>query len=506
LKFSFRIALSVVVVALAGRLMYLFCVYICGVGTVQRHHVESAATLFAAVAVVLKYAVSDASQTSASDACPPPPAWLWLLFCGAAIALYWPALFTGFLSDDFGLVARAAVWDVSPVSAVLFRPIPLLVWAVLLNLDAGPIALHILNVILHGTNAFLSAIVISEWAPRRWSVTGGFLVLTAPLATEAVAWCSGVFDVFATTMVLCAVLCSRQYSTVHPPWATRLAFVAASLAAVLCKETAAVIPALVLVLAWASGSWPPALRRDLGVVVSLIGVFGLARLLNSSEVIAPVTKYVLQRAVFSGFGSLAVPYHEEVIQRAGWIAIVAVLTVVMLVTRFAIAAGPRRDLRIAAAAVFWVLVSIAPVIPILVIPRDLQASRYLYLAATGWVSLMVVSARRIRGAIPSAIAQCALVALVVLNSAATTMHLRPWIEAARTRDAVEQAARMNGRMQSCATIALTGLPDSVAGAYVFRNSVAEAFARDLALKIVTDRPDCSFEWRDGAFVELNRLP
>jgi hypothetical protein len=502
LKSLLRIALSAALVALAVRVAYLFFVYISGSGTVQRHHVESTAVFFAAVALALKYVGSDATPASGSGVRPPPPpSWLWLLFCAAGIALYWPALFTGFLSDDFGLAARAAAWDVSPVSAVLFRPIPMLVWAALLQVGAGPVALHLLNVLLHGTNAFLSTVVISEWTTRRWSVTGGFLVLTAPLATEAVVWCSGVFDVSATTMALWAAVCAGHYSNGTPSRANRVAFLAACLGAVLCKETAAVVPVLAVVLAWARGSFPPVLRRDLLVVVVLIGAFGLIRLTNSSETIEPLTKYVLQRALFSGFGSLAVPYHVQLIQRAAWIAIAAVLLTIGLLTQFAIAAGPRRDLRIAASAVLWILVAIALVVPVLVIAPDLQASRYLYLATFGWTSLLVVCAGRVRGATPEAVGLPGLVALVALNSAAATVHLKPWIEAARTRDAIEQAARTNSRMQSCATIALIGLPDSVAGAYLFRNSVAEAFARDLAMTIVTDRPACSFQWQDGVFVE-----
>jgi hypothetical protein len=510
-----RIAFSAVLVTLGARVAYLFIAYITGAGSVQRHHVESAATLFVVVAVALKY--FNTQLPPGGDQEPGPAdwpidrasanAWVWASFCAAAIVLYWRALFVGFLSDDYGLVARAAAWDLSPVSAVLFRPLPLLLWAVLLQAGAGPVVLHFLNVVLHGTNACLSSVVAAEWAcperhrgaPRRWRFIAGLLVLTAPLAPEAVVWCSGVFDVLATTLVLSAVLVSFQYSRANPSRAIRAAFIAANLGAVLSKETAAVAPVLVLIVAWARNAVSAPLRRDLAIVIGVNAAFGLARFLASPEVIGPVTKYVLQRAFFSGFGSLAMPYHASVLQQSAWIAIASVLIVITLVTLFCVSAGPRRDLRIAIASVLWIVVSFAPVIPILVIPANLQASRYLYLAAIGWTMTIIVTACRVRADRARVVAGGFVVALLMLNTIALTAHLTPWIDAAHTRDAVERAARSNPRMQACGTLAVSGLPDSVDGAYVFRNSVSEAFERDLGLKVVTEGAGCAFEWNGREF-------
>ena len=36
---------------------------------------------------------------------------------GLAVVLYWPAIFVGFLSDDFVLIAHAARWEVGARTA-----------------------------------------------------------------------------------------------------------------------------------------------------------------------------------------------------------------------------------------------------------------------------------------------------------------------------------------------------------------------------------------------------
>jgi hypothetical protein len=91
----------------------------------------------------------------------------------------------------------------------LFRPLPLFVWATLLHLGSGPSIIHLLNVILHGTNSYLTARLVSGWVEdRRWALLAGLVMLTAPLAPEAVAWSSGVFDLMATFFVLTAI-CDR---------------------------------------------------------------------------------------------------------------------------------------------------------------------------------------------------------------------------------------------------------------------------------------------------------
>ena len=98
----------------------------------------------------------------------------------------------------------------------ILSTLPLFIWGVLLRAGAGASTLHLLNLILHGTNAYLSARVLERWvADSKWAFLCGLLVLTAPLNIEAVVWISGVFDLLATSLVLAGMLIARRYED-HP--------------------------------------------------------------------------------------------------------------------------------------------------------------------------------------------------------------------------------------------------------------------------------------------------
>jgi hypothetical protein len=67
------------------------------------------------------------------------------------------------------------------------------------------------------------------------------------------------------------------------------------------------------------------------------------------------------------------------------------------------------------------------------------------------------------------------------------------------RDQVEASVRSAG-LDSCLTVVVTNLPDSVDGACVFRNGAAEAFARDPRLHATVAESGagpCSFRWNEA---------
>src|SRR4029453_1513599 len=110
---------------------------------------------------------------------------MWLFFVGVSFALYWPTIGIGLLSDDWVLWDRAAHWSIGPVTTELVRPLPLLIWAVLINVGASPVTLHVLNIVLHGTNAWLTTRLCEGWTGAgRWSMLAGALMIALPLATE----------------------------------------------------------------------------------------------------------------------------------------------------------------------------------------------------------------------------------------------------------------------------------------------------------------------------------
>ena len=498
------------VLLLAARTTYLVVDYLLG-GATRRYHVETSATLFviaglafhlvrarrqAAVVQVHEPpfvpAVEDARRPHSLSSIRSRGVWPWLPFSvAAAFALYWPALTIGWLSDDFVLIARAANWDIAAVTPALMRPVPLAAWSVLVALAAPDAAWHVLNVVLHGVNAWLTARLVAAWLPWPWPLAAGAVMLTAPLAPEAVAWASGIFDVSATTMTLTAVMAGRAYART-PGALRRAALFGAVLLAIGCKETAVVAPVLVLIDAWIRRAVTRTLLIDLGALTGLAAAFALVRLLSAFGMTAPpVSKYLVQRIVFESYGSLSVPWHELTRASGPAFAALAAVVLIVLATAFFLHRATDRTNAVPGGAA-WVLVAVLPVAPILFVAPDLQGSRYLYLATPAWAGLVTAfaaggfAARR-------PLAAGALLVLVVIAAWGVRQHLAPWQAAAAARDAV-LAAALAPDVARCRTVRLSGLPDNIRGAYVFRNGAPEAFARQ-GLRVSPDAsPDCAFTW------------
>ena len=148
-----------------------------------------------------------------------------------------------------------------------------------------------------------------------------------------------------------------------------------------------------------------------------------------------------------------------------------------------------------------VLAGMLPLWTFFFIDDDLQGSRYVYLPLVGWVLFLadliagyrVVWARR---------AIAAMVAVLVIGSGwAVRAHMRPWIEAAQVRDVVLRRAAARLAERPCDYPEFTNLPDSVKGAFVFRNGFPEA--AHLPRRPATVAMTCVFTWRNGDFVRTN---
>ena len=262
--------LVVLLVSLAVRTALLCARYFLNDSATQRFHVETSALWFVLVALLL--AVTRTTSTAEADSARPGRIvgeyTLWVLGSGA---LYWPALTIGFLSDDFQLTERAYRFALGSFNAEAFRPLPLAVWGLILHVGGGSATLHGLNIFLHGTNAFLTTRVVEPIAhSRRAGVLAGLIVLSMPILVEPVVWCSGIFDVAATTFVLLAVLTSRAYE--REGWTPRIGFFLCGVAGLLSKETAVLLPVLVAVDAWTRRSRSLDLYRDIALV--LVGMGG----------------------------------------------------------------------------------------------------------------------------------------------------------------------------------------------------------------------------------------
>lgn len=233
----------VVTAVLAARALYLSVAYLGAVADVKRFQVETFTTAFV-LAGVLLLLLTNGTRHPGTSQVPGIPTWTCVMWVAGAALIYWPSVHIGLLSDDFVLLDRARHWQLGFANRELFRPVPLLIWGCVLQLGGGAAVLHLFNIVAHGVTSFLS----TQWAAplvvsRNKSVAVGLLVLAFPAAVEAVTWCSGVFDVSATLLCVIAVLVSRHY-TRETHRLRRLAFVSCAVIALLCKETAAVIPFL----------------------------------------------------------------------------------------------------------------------------------------------------------------------------------------------------------------------------------------------------------------------
>jgi hypothetical protein len=155
----------------------------------------------------------------------------------------------------------------------------------------------------------------------------------------------------------------------------------------------------------------------------------------------------------------------------------------------------------------WIVIAIAPAWAILVIPGNLEASRFLYLAGTGWALTLVAAAAgvsRVRSPF-AVVPRVALLVLVLIAGAATREHLRHWQEAREARDALLRAVASDARLRACPDVAILNPPDTVRGAYVFRNGLHEALAgAGIVLVERPKLPSCRFEWREESGILVQR--
>lgn len=484
-------AARAVTVCLGALVMALYAAYATARAPIARHQVESIALAFVVVGVATHVLIGPA--TGLQTVLRRRSRWGWLPWCAGSLLLYSPILGIGLLSDDFVLVELARRGEFGSVHAEFFRPIPLGAWAGIWHVVPTPIALHVVSVTAHGLVAFLvTRLAVPMLSSRLLAVAAGMIVLTFPASVEAVAWISGVFDVSATLLALLAVESGRRYVGAPGP-STRAAMMLAAVSSLLCKETGIVVPALIALDAWALRHWTRRLRIDMAVLTAAFIAVGVVRVVLASDIVhQPIVKYTIQRWLFGTIGGLTTPWHEQVVASSPWLPLAGVATTIVLFTTFFVTRSDARTKRLAVATSGWLLLGAAPTLTFFFVAGDLQGSRYLYLPVTGYALLIgIVAESAFRR---SWVGAWLIAGLAALGAAGVSSHQRCWQEAALARDAVISAAATDVRMRSCPAISLSGLPDSVRGAYVFRNGAREAFA-DAGLTLI-DRapPSCTFAW------------
>ncbi|MCK5943204.1 MAG: hypothetical protein KAI24_14585 [Planctomycetes bacterium] len=184
------------------------------------------------------------------------PRWFWILPALAA-AIWWP-IGAWFASDDFLAVAYASeLGNVARDFAgpqygatdlwLFYRPlITLSFWFDQLVAGPWPPFGHVSNVLAHATSALLVASIWRRFLPDGQAFGAGLLWAMMPSHVGSIAWVVGRVDSHTTVWCLLAILlCLRGQER----GGGRAAVALATVAALLSKELALVVPAL---CAWAA--------------------------------------------------------------------------------------------------------------------------------------------------------------------------------------------------------------------------------------------------------------
>lgn len=173
-----------------------------------------------------------------------------------ALFVYGPSLTGGFIwSDDLSISGNELLRSTNGLYKIWFSTQPQDYWP-LTNTSywiewrlwgLNPLGYHLTNVVLHCANAWLLWVIL-----RRWSIPGAFLAalffVVHPVNVVSVAWITQRKNTLSMLFFLVSVLCYDQRDRRSALW-YGLSIVA-FLLAMLSKGSVAVLPPMLLLIAW----------------------------------------------------------------------------------------------------------------------------------------------------------------------------------------------------------------------------------------------------------------
>jgi hypothetical protein len=460
-QYGLPVLVSLTGLAVAGRAYeYL------SVGT-GRHRAEAAAFWFV-VFVVLQCLIGGRRQRERDGSTPFPVLWTAGIAI-AAIVAFWPAFSIGLLSDDFILLPTGAAC--TPRAWEFVRPLPLAVWALtdsVLSRGALPVALHALNVTLHATNAALVVwLAVELGLPQLAALFAGFTFVLFPASVEAVAWASGIQDLLLVTGTLLFVLGTAR--------ARPLVMACGLGIALMSKETGVVVPVLAALALVDRHNWRELAAR-LGLSLLVCAALAAWRLTSvpSTAALQIVSGYQLKELLSRPFAALTLPWTRDEMRHGPVAAGIFVAVLIAAVTVASIIGTRRRvNVSIIPRSCAWIVVSALPVGAMFFVDANLEGSRYLYLGLVGFA----LGLTTVMAALPRYLSAGLMVAALLSWSLGVRQHLGVWREAAELRDETLASAR-SALLTHAGRPIVQNVPDSVRGAYVFRNGFREAVARE----------------------------
>lgn len=383
----------------------------------------------------------------------------WLALAVVAAALL-PVLDIGFLADDWLIIAsihqdqvgaadlgdhaRAIVAPTWAETYELFRPATVL----LLHLELrafgpDPQAFHAVGLFLWLASTLVVASVVRRLLEDRshgWAAVAVLLFGAWPATIEALGWCAAQSDLLSLFWSVCALrlmLAGRSLPTVT-----------CVLLATLSKETAVILPLLLVLVDRCSKARVPA-RAHLATFAAAGAYLGMRALRFGGlgtryagrsylELLEDRGGAGIAGEVGRSLHRLVVPVNDLHLERQ-WAAAVTPLHVVLLAAAaailFLLARNGRGRRWLGLAAVAWTVLPLVPVVvPLDGVGEGLGRSRLLVLPAVGWslVAMLALHGSWVAGQRRLAGSLCAI--LVVAGLALARLDLQPYAEATRRVD------------------------------------------------------------------------
>jgi hypothetical protein len=346
-----------------------------------------------------------------------------------AAACYGNTLANDFVWDD--RLTAVAPADPTKRTGAYYRPVVMLSFAVDRAVwGERPAGFHLTNLLAHaGVGWLVGAFAQALGAVPGAALAASLLFVAHPVQTEAVSYVSGRTDVLCALFVLAALLAWRRARGALDRWAVVTA--ALTLAALGCKETALLVPLVLLVPGASPAAHPP--RPWLPIAVALAWAIGWtvtaaegttlgglgARLPAVAAIAVDYARLLAWPSDLHLERFVAVPGRSAGVVLAMWAAVVVLLGALV-----ALALRTRTLVALALALATYLPASgVVPVYPAIADRALFAAEHFLYLPLCGLVPLLVLGARR---ALPPAVAAGLVVALVAVWTPVTIARNRDW--------------------------------------------------------------------------------
>lgn len=375
-----------------------------------------------------------------------------LVFAGA-ILLYLPTVRNQFVWDDIALIENQDIrtldaatmkrifttnfWEASETHSGLYRPLTALSFHADYQIHGqSPGGFHFTNAVLNGIVCALVFLTLLEMFARPdLALVAAALFAAFPMHTENVAWVAGRTDVIAALFMLASLWCYARWRS-RPGVHLLAGIVAGFILALLGKETAVVLPAVIAAANLVALPRDRAGARRWALVVGLLivtaGYFFLRRAVLGSAVLyfsrfttgalqaVSLSLSILAHYTYKLIWPFRLDAEADFLPPKTFLNIHTLAGLLILVAAVYAVFRWRRH----AAVVFGlalIALGLAPVLNILPVNQVL-AERFLYFPSLGYVLLLglALSSLRVRRPMATTVAVAALVTAFAARTVART--------------------------------------------------------------------------------------